>query len=256
MLDKHIIELINADIDGELGPNELQELEAVFDSSAEAVQYRVELLKLDGALRDLPELDPPASLTHRILGQVELPAKQPVLNLQGFFARYNPIATGFAFAAGLLVTVGIYETGSRNLVLDDTVSMVGTMVAGQHVGISGQGHRLSLDLDNLSGTVSLQQNESGKTLEFDLESEKRIEIELDFENAGLMVIGFAQDDRGDGSLIETLEILGGTMRVVNQGRHHFVVFLKHSPDSESQGTDIRIGISQDGQRVFEGTLGS
>ena len=72
MLDQHIIELINADIDGELSPNELRELEAVFESSPEAVQYRVELLELNGALGDLPDLDPPASLTHRILDQVQL----------------------------------------------------------------------------------------------------------------------------------------------------------------------------------------
>lgn len=256
MLDQHIIELINADIDGELSPNELRELEVVFESSPEAVHYRVELLELNGALADLPDLDPPASLTHRILDQVQLPAKQNPVNLQGFFARYNPIAAGLAFAAGLLVTVGIYETGSRKLVLNDTVSMVGTMVAGNQAGVPGHGKHLSLDLDDLSGTVSLSLNEAGQALEFDLDSNKTFEIELDIEDAGLMVIGFAQDDRGDGSLIETLEILGGTMRVVNQGRHHFVVFLRNSPHSEIQGKEIRIGISHEGQRVFEDTLGS
>jgi hypothetical protein len=256
MLDQNIIELINADIDGELSPNELSELEAVFESSPEAVQYRVELLELNGALDDLPDLDPPASLTHRILGQVHLPAKQNPVNLQGFFARYNPIAAGLAFAAGLLVTVGIYEMGSRKLMLNDTVSMVGTMVAGDQVGVPGQGKELSFDLDNLSGTVSLSLNETGQALEFDLNSDKTFEIELDLENAGLMVIGFAQDDRGDGSLIETLEILGGTMRVVNQGRHHFVVFLRNSPNSKNQSKELRIGISHDGQRIYEDTLGS
>ena len=40
MLDQTIIEFINADMDGELGPNELIELEAIFNSSPEAVQYR------------------------------------------------------------------------------------------------------------------------------------------------------------------------------------------------------------------------
>jgi hypothetical protein len=256
MLDQTIIEFINADMDGELGPNELIELEAIFNSSPEAVQYRDELLKLNGVLKNLPELDPPVSLTHRILSQVQLPLKKQALDVQGFFARYNPIAAGLAFAAGLLVTVGIYETGSRKLMVNDTVSMVGTMVANKQVGVPGQGHSLSLDLDDLSGTVSLNRDESGQTLEFDLDSQEAIEIELDLVNAGLMVAGFAQDNSGDGSLIETLEILGGTMRVVNQGRHHFVVFLKNSPDSNKHGKDIRIGISQDGQRIYEHSLGS
>jgi hypothetical protein len=71
-----------------------------------------------------------------------------------------------------------------------------------------------------------------------------------------MVTGFAQDDRGDGSFIDTLELLGGTMRVVNQGRHRFIVFLRQSPDSKDHGKDLRIGISHDGQRVYENTLGA
>ncbi len=256
MLDQNTIELINADIDGELGSKELKELEAIFESSPEAVQYRVELLELNSAIQNMPELDPPSYLANSILGQVQLPVKQKVVNIKGFIARYNPVAAGLAFAVGLLVTVGIYETGSRNLQMNDTVNMVGTMVARDQVGVPGQGNRLSFDLDVLSGTVSLNLNETGQTLEFDLISQKTIEIELDLENAGLVVIGFAQDDRGDGSLIETLELLGGTMRVVNQGRHHFVVFLRHTPNSTNHGKDIRIGISHDGQQVFEDTLGS
>jgi hypothetical protein len=256
MLDQHIIDLINAGIDGELGPEEQRELEAVLDSLPEALIYRAELLELNDAFRNMPELDPPPDLSRKILGQVQLPARQKLFMLPGFLAGFNPVAGGLVFATGLLLAVGFYETGSRKLTQQDTVNMVGTMVASDQVKAPGQGDRLLLDLDGLSGTVSLNVSENGRALEFDLDSSQLIEIELDLEKAGLIVIGFAQDDRGDGSFIDTLELVGGTMRVVNQGKHHFVIFLRQSPGSENHGKDIRIGISHDGQRVYEDTLGA
>ena len=256
MLDQRSIDLINAGIDGELGPEEQRELKAILESSPEAVTYRAELLELNNALRNMPELNPPPALARNILDQVKLPARQTLFNLPGFLTGLNPAAGGLAFAAGLLLAVGFYETGSRKVTQQDTVNMVGTMVASDQVMSPGQGDRLVLDLDGLSGAFSLNVSENGQVLEFDLDSSQVVEIELDFEKAGLVVSGFAQDDRGDGSYIDTLELLGGTMRVVNQGRHHFVVFLRQMPGSQNQGKDLRIGISRDGEQVYEDTLGA
>ena len=256
MLDQRSIELINADIDGELGPQEQRELKAILKSSPEAVTFRFELLELNNAFRSMPELNPPPALARNIIDQVKLPARQTLFNLPGFLTGLNPVAGGLAFAAGLLLAVGFYETGSRKVTQQDTVNMVGPMVASDQVISPGQGDRLLLDLDGLSGTVSLNVSENRQTLEFDLDSNQVIEIELDFEMAGLVVSGFAQDDRGDGSFIDTLELLGGTMRVVNLGKHHFVVFLRQAPGLKNQGKDLRIGISRDGEQVYENTLGA
>lgn len=257
------MELINAGIDGELGPQEQGELEAVLDSSPEAVTFRDELLELNHAFRSMPELDPPPALAGKILDQVQLPARHKLFKLPGFLAGLDPAAAGLAFAAGLLLTVGFYETGSRKVTQQDTVNMVGTMVASDQIKVPvqggrapGQGDRLVLDLAGLTGTVSLNVSDNGQALEFDLDSNQLIEIEIGLEQAGLMVIGFAQDGRGDGSFIDTLEILGGTMSVVNQGRHHFVLFLKQTPGSKYQGKEISIGVSREGERVYEDTLGS
>ena len=256
MLDQRSIDLINAGIDGELSPEEQRELKAILESSPEAVTFRVELLELNNAFRNMPELNPPPALARNILDQVKLPARQTLFNLPGFLTGLNPVAGGLAFAAGLLLAVGFYETGSRKVTQQDTVNMVGTMVASDQVISPGQGDRLVLDLDGLSGVFSLNVSKNGQVLEFDLDSSQVVEIELDFEKAGLVVSGFAQDDRGDGSFIDTLELLGGTMRVVNQGKHHFVVFLRQAPGLKNQGKDLRIGISRDGEQVYEDTLGA
>ena len=56
MLEQRVIELINADIDGELGQAEKEELEAILESSAEARVMKVELLKLANLLESTPDL--------------------------------------------------------------------------------------------------------------------------------------------------------------------------------------------------------
>lgn len=250
------MELINAGIDGALSSSERRELEAALDSSPEAVTYRVELLELNNVFHNIPELDPPPALVRNILDQVQLPAKRKFFKLPSPLAGLNPVAGGLAFAAGLVLAVVIYENNSRNVPQQDTVSMVGTMVASDQVYAPGQGNKLLLELDVLSGSVSFNLSENGQALEFNLNSNQAVEIEIDLEKAGLIVVGFAQDDLGNGNFIDTLELLGGTMRVVNQGKHHFVIFVRQTPELKNHGKDIRIGISQDGQRVFAGTLSS
>lgn len=256
MLDPGIIELINAGIDGELGPEEQRKLGAVLDSMPEAAALRLELLKLNNAFGTLPELEPPPGLAHDILDQVQLPAGQKIFKFRGFPGGLNPVAGGLAFAAGLLLAVGFYEAGLRKLPQQDTINMVGTMVASDRIKTTGQGDRLQLDMDGLSGVISLNVIESGQALEFDLNSDELMDIELNIGNAGLMVQGFARGDRGNGSFIETLELSGGTMRVAIQGRLHFVLFMKQTPGSDHHGTEISIGISREGEGVYEDTLSS
>jgi hypothetical protein len=256
ILDQQIIDLINADIDGALGPEEKRELESILDSSSEAAGFRDELLQLNKVINDVPELDPPADLTRIILDQVQLPARRRLFQLPAFLTNFNPATAGLAFAAGLLMAVGFYQVASPKVSQHDMFSMVGTMVGDQQIKAPGKGDRLTLAMDGLSGSVALNVNEYGQALEFNLESELAFEIKLDFDNAGLMLNGFAQDDLGDGSLIESLELSGGTMRVVNRGKHHFVVFLKQQPGMNVHGRDIRIGISREGERVYEDPLQS
>jgi anti-sigma factor RsiW len=81
MLDQHIIELINADLDGELGADEIRELKSILDSSSEAASFRDELLQLNNAIANVPELDPPARLSRTILDQVQLPARRGLFQL-------------------------------------------------------------------------------------------------------------------------------------------------------------------------------
>ena len=174
MLDQHIINLINADLDGELGADEARELKSILDSSSEAVSFRDELLQLNNAIAKLPELDPPARLGRTILDQVQLPARRGLFQFPGFLSDFNPATAGLAFAAGLLMAIGFYQIASQKVSQHDMFSMVGTMVGGEQIRAPGKGDRLTLEMDGLSGTVALNVNDYGQALEFNLESKVAI----------------------------------------------------------------------------------
>jgi len=258
MLEQHIIELINADIDGELGLDGRKELSSILESSPEAAVFHKELIELNDMFRNAPVLESPPALAGSILASIQLPVRRGFFDFFQFLGGSKPATAGLAFAAGLLVAVGLYETeSSRGASDQDTVKMVGTMVGDGKFKAAGQEIQLSLDLDELNGKVTLFRGESGDMLEFELDSKGEVvEIEIDFEKAGLLVSGFAQHGGAKASLIETLKLSGGNMRLVNQGRHHFVIFLRQQPGTKEPGKDIRIGISRDGERVYESTRDS
>lgn len=267
MLNDRIITLINADIDDELGPQERAELDAVLADSAEARRLQDELRRLAALMDRLPEPEPPADLAARIVGQVQLPAGHALSGAQGgwlagWLAAFQPAQAGLAFAAGLLLTVGFYELSQRGGTAADLSSMVGTMVANP-AGVSGRAKdSLSISEPGLAGTVTLSEVGGFLVLNFDLVSEQRTEIVVELAKAGLGFGGIAHATANSSIVTESYEVSGGTLRVVNQGRQVFSVFLPGASDvsrpqpasPDGDGRVISIGISSGGAARYSGVL--
>ena len=187
MLEARVLHLINGDIDGELGPQESAELSSILESSAEARAMHAELRKLVERMEAMPEREPPAGLAGRILAQIRLPARRSGRAsgsyLSALLASWRPAQAGFAFAAGLLLTVGFYEATQRNGEPLDLSRMVGAMVADPAGASAQQQGTLSLSAPGLSGTVRRGAIGEFTVLSFDLESVEQTEI----------VVGFAED---------------------------------------------------------------
>ena len=98
-VDPRIIELINADIDGEISSDEKQELDTLLADSPEAQAMHAELSGLNTSLNELPDLDPPVHLKHTIMAEIpKSEAQQRRINLlQTIFAsppmRYTGVPT-------------------------------------------------------------------------------------------------------------------------------------------------------------------
>lgn len=258
MLEARVLHLINGDIDGELGPQETAELSSILESSAEARVKHAELRKLVELMEATPEREPPAGLAGRILAQIRLPArrsgKASGSNLSALVASLRPARAGFAFAAGLLLTVGFYEATQRDGEPLDLSRLVGAMVANPAGAPVQQQGTLSLSAPGLSGTMKRGAIGEFTVLSFDLESVEQTEIVVGFAEAGLAFGGIAYTSATASPNHESYEVSGGTLRVVNQGRQSFSVFLPqvaHATGEEAASRaigspQISIGVSADG----------
>lgn len=270
MLEQRVIDLINAEIDGELGSHESAELETILQASEEARVMKAALLKLSSLMENMPEQEPPADLVSRVVGQVRLPAPRPAdgpslrpkWSLLGSLASFQPAQAGVAFAAGLLLTVAFYEAAQHDGAPADLSSLVGTMVADPSSIPAREKDSLPITGLGVSGSVSLGEIGEYVVLSFDLESAQQTEIEVELAEAGLGFGGIAHASAAGNAVNETYEVSGGTLRVVNQGRQVFSVFLPQVADpTADQGTGhdggdrtISIEIFTDGATVFSGVL--
>ena len=253
MLEERTLHLINTDIDGELTAAERAELDVILESSSEGREMRVELLRLSNLLDSLPEQSPPPDLSKRILNNLAPPPRASNFSLSGLFASFQPATAGMAFAAGLLLTVGFYELSPNGRSSSETASMVGTMVASQPGSHDLIKNDVLLKGDGFSGTVSLRNNEGVYILNFDLDSKDMTEIEVGLDRTGLSFGGFAETVSDADKVFETVTMSGGTLRVVNQGRQQFAVFLRvNSPEQAIDAGSITIDFSRDGDRLYGG----
>jgi len=252
MLKERTIFLINADIDGELPADDKKELEVILASSDEARAMKAELLRLNNLLDSVPDQSPPADLSEQILSQLAPPPRTGGFSLAGLFSSFQPASAGLAFAAGLLLTVGFYELSPNHQSAGDTASMVGTMVASQPGIPQLLENDMFLKGDGFSGTVSLRENEGIYVLSFDLDSDNSTEIEVGLDRTGLSFGGFAETQGDRDEVVDSVAISGGTLRVVNQGRQQFAVFLRENgPEKDIDAASITIAFTSDvGQRKY------
>jgi len=228
MINERTMELINADIDGELASADKAELEGILESSAEARAFKAELIKLNNLMSNLPEQTPPADLSNQILGNIRLPSQKSSFSLSGLFAAFQPATAGVAFAAGLLLAIGFYEVSTDRIGSDDPTSMVGSMLASQHDGPALLKNDMILNGDGFFGTISLRESGGIYILNFNLESELITEVEVGLDETGFAFGGFAEVQGETDSILESVTMSGGALRVVNQGHQQFAVFLRES----------------------------
>jgi len=246
MLDERTLDLINADIDGELSTAEQQQLDSILESSSEARAMRAELLKLSNLLDNVPDQSPPPGLKGQIIDRAFPTPKVAGFSLSNFFASFQPLTAGAAFAAGLLLTVGFYELSPEQAAGADSASMVGTMVAGQTGQMNLLENNLQFSTDGFSGTVSLSQSNGLYVLNFDLDSVKRQAIQVGLDHTGLVFGGFAETPGQADTVVDSVLISGGTMRVVSQGKQNFTVFLRETgPGAAVAAELITIDFSTD-----------
>lgn len=234
-VDQRTLDFINASIDGELSATDQDELDRLLLSSESARQMERELRAVTNLLDDLPQFEPPHYLQGAIERQVRLPASGTrQTKPSGWIAWLDSSRwrTGLALAAGVVLTVSVYEMGSKPVSIEDSRNMTGTII--KPGNSSRQGEVIdSLRLDNaqLNGLVELRNQNGLFTLDVQLNSGVPVEVVVDFAGRGLVLEG-ASNSADSGNAVSFGD---GEIRLASNGRDHFSVKLRRAAETQTSG---------------------
>lgn len=226
-VDLRIQELLNGSIDDELSTAEQAELDQFLFSSQSVRDLNEELKAVTHLLDELPVVEPPAYLQGAIESQGRLPvqadamAKKP--GILGDWLGANWLRTGFALAAGAVLTISVYEMGSRPITPEEAASMSGTMV--KNIPADHQGSLVDsahLNTAQLDGLVELRSKDDLFTLDVNLKSEGPFEVVVDFAGRGLDFDGATREQDPE----VAISIKDGSVHLASSGEQHFTVTLK------------------------------
>ncbi len=245
-IEQKYIDLINADIDGEISESDKADLLAFLDGSAEGRALRDELSSLCSTLDEIGQEDPPPHVKHVVMNSLA-PAK-PEDKAPGFLqVLFATPALKYAatFAAGVFLTLSIVNSSQvSERAFDDVTGLVGTVAEPVDTRVASSIH---VDKADIAGTVSLRSAGSLMILDFDLVAKDHIDIEADYSDRTIWFNGFAQlESEGTTVSAET-----GRVRLGMEGKRRYAVFLHNEGGRE---TTVNLRFLADGEVVHEASL--
>lgn len=230
-IDQRIIDLLNRNIDGELGATEQRELEELLAGSDLVRNLHDELKTVTRAIEEAPDLEPPAYLQNAIERQIRLPVTNtiPSSKRKGFgsWLATRWLRTGFAVTLGAVITVGVYQMGSDHITQQDAENMVGTMVQSRGEDQSVLLGSVNLDDDRLSGLVELRRLNDRLTLDVQLQSQLPAEFIVRFGDRGLEFesIGPKQDQQ------DVVSVTDNSVSITSSGAQNYTLRFRRTSES-------------------------
>lgn len=232
--DQHVLHLINRSIDGEISATEKDELDRLLVTSPEVRDLNDELRTVSRLLDEVQELQPPDYLQDSIERQVRLPLQGHVdTKRPGFWgsnwSSANWLRTGFALAAGVVLTVGVYEMGSEPITTKDSTSIAGTMASRGPSDQSGMLlDSIQLDTVKLSGMVELRKKDELFTLDLQLSSAEPTRVVIGFAGRGLEFDGAGGKEAPD----DGVSVVDGSIHLASKGEQQYTIRLRRTSTAE------------------------
>lgn len=240
-MDQQTIELIQGDIDGELGPNEREQLRDLLASSEDARREHARLRALHELLASVPACDPPAGMRDTILAAAPRPVRSVAAPAP--VRRHSRIGLAAALAATAAGVVFLLQRDHQLPELDPA-SLAGTFARSAP---STGAPAWRLDDPAVSGGITLRQGEHGLYIDVDLEASGQITLVArrdgrPLEFAGLVPVGTAP---------ESATRVDHGIRMLHSGKHHYALLLR---DPAGQGESIELAVYQGERLVGETRL--
>ena len=245
-IDQKYIDLINAELDGEISDGDKAELQSFLSENDEGRALHEELSSLCSTLDAVEAAEPPPHLRHVIMNAVNPApvAKRRPSFLQTLFA--TP-ALGYAatFAAGALLTLSLVNSGQISIrAFDDVTGLVGSVADPVSADTLST---ISVDESAIAGTVSLRSSGSMLILDFDLVASGAIEIDANYTDRTIWFNGFAQLESSG----TTISAESGHVHLRREGKRRYAVYLQNEG---GRNTTVSLRFKADGEVVHEATL--
>ncbi len=246
-IDDKYIELIHADIDGEIGSADKEELDAFLAGSEDGRQLYDELHSLSSMLDNSEDETPPEHLRHLIMNNLPASNREPQESPGFLEVLFATPALKYAgtFAAGVVLTLSLVDSGEiSNNAFEDVTGLVGTVAdpsAGEIASI------VTVNKAEIAGRVSLRNTESLLILDFDLVAKDPINIEAEYTDRTIWFNGFAQLE-SEGT---TVSAQTGQVTLGMQGKRRYAVYLHNEG---GRGTTVNLRFVAGGEIVHEASL--
>jgi hypothetical protein len=242
-IDPNIVELINADIDGEISPADKDTLEAMMAESPEAQAMHAELSGLSSSLDELPDLDAPPYLIHTIMAEIPKPESQGRGDfLRGLFAA-PALRYAAMFAAGAILTLSLVNSDQvSERAFSDVTGLVGTISSEVPVGPGIQ--TLQIDRTDVAGHITLRSSGPLLIVDFDLVSNGPIDIVASYSDQSVWFNGFAQLESPGASIAAE----SGRISMKINGKRRYALYLHNAGD---RNVSINLRFMSDGEVVYE-----
>ena len=238
-IDPRTLELIHAELDGELDAIARGELEQRLESDPLARIQRDQLQRMAASLASLPVVEPPAGLRQRWHGPRPVASAavstSPVARIHSHRRWLRP---AIGLAAGLLAVAVALQWGGISGIEQDTRNMVGTLGGSPAAG----SQEVALSAAGLSGSVALNPASAGWDLVFKLDSAGPVAVSATYDPSALRLTGYERD----GSAGQPVSASPGKIAFASDGAQHLNLHLQ-----PEEGGQVRIriqgkeGVAQD-----------
>ncbi len=246
-IDQHYIDLINADIDGEINHADKDVLDAFLAENDEARSLHMGLATLCGSIDAVEAESPPPHLRHVIMSSVKPThaTVEPPRFLQVLLAT-PALKYSATFAAGVILTLSAVSSDQfSNKALDDITGLVGTIsdpIDGELL------NNIVVDNPKVAGSVSLRSAGSMLILDFDLVTNEPVEIEANYADRSIWFNGFGQLESSGTTILAQ----SGSVSLGMEGKQRYAVYL-HT-ESVRRGATINLRFVAGGEVVHEASL--
>ena len=245
-IEQKYIDLINAEIDGEIDAADTDELNVFLAENEDARSLQAELATLCRSIDSIDPESPPPHLRHVIVSSVKptsVKAESPGA-LQMLLASPVLKYSG-TFAAGVLLALSILSSDRiSNEAFDDVTGLVGTVsdpISGSLV------NTIAIDNVNVAGQVSLRSSGSMLILDFDLAASSPVEIEADYADRTIWFNGFAQLESSG----TTVSAKSGNVTLGMEGKRRYAVYLQNGGE---RSVTFNLRFVTGGEVVHEASL--